>query len=42
MHVFQRGRHGLGLAAGVPGTALWSNCCEEWMRGRGLLEKKSP
>lgn len=37
LHVFQRGRHGLGLAADVPGTALWSECCRQWLRGRGLL-----
>jgi len=39
IHVFQRGRHGLGLAAGTPGTSGWPKRCEEWMRVRGLLEK---
>jgi len=42
LHVFQHGRHGLGLAAGVTGTALWPKCCEAWLRGRGLLDKKAP
>lgn len=37
LHVFRTGRHGLGLAAGTPGTCLWPKCCEAWMRGRGLL-----
>jgi acetyl esterase/lipase len=40
LHIFQRGRHGLGLAADVPGTAAWSKCCELWMANRGLLGKK--
>jgi len=39
MHIFQVGRHGLGLALQVPGTAMWSKCCEEWFRNRGLLGK---
>lgn len=39
LHVFEKGRHGLGLAPQVPGTAEWSRLCEEWMRGRGFLKK---
>lgn len=39
LHVFQSGRHGLGLAASVAGTRAWSECCKEWMRNRGLLGK---
>ena len=37
LHVFRKGRHGLGLAAGTPGTSAWPRCCEEWLRGQGLL-----
>ena len=40
LHVFQRGRHGLGLAADTPGTSAWPKCCQAWLRGRGLLEKE--
>lgn len=40
MHIFQVGRHGLGLAQKTPGTSMWSKCCEEWLRNRGLLERK--
>ena len=40
LHVFRTGPHGLGLAAKTPGTALWPKCCEEWLRGRGLLDKR--
>jgi acetyl esterase/lipase len=41
LHIYRSGRHGLGLAAGVPGTSTWPKCCEEWLRGQGLLEKKA-
>lgn len=37
LHVFARGRHGLGLALDVPGTNQWSKLCEAWMNQRGLL-----
>ncbi len=39
LHVFQKGRHGLGLAPETPGTARWPKCCEDWMRGLGLLRR---
>jgi len=38
LHVFERGRHGLGLALAVPGTNQWSKLCEAWMKQRGLLD----
>lgn len=37
LHVFEHGRHGLGLARDIPGTSLWPTLCEQWLRGRGLL-----
>jgi acetyl esterase/lipase len=40
LHVFRTGRHGLGLAPDTPGTKAWPKCCEDWLRGQGLLEKK--
>jgi hypothetical protein len=40
MHIYQHGRHGLGLAPDTPGTANWPKQCEDWMRGLGLLQKK--
>jgi acetyl esterase/lipase len=43
LHLYEKGNHGFGL--GVPGTppatALWPGVCAEWMRGRGLLAKKT-
>jgi len=41
LHIYRSGRHGLGLAGNVPGTAAWPKNCEEWLRGRGLLERKA-
>ena len=37
LHVFAKGRHGLGLALDVPGTSEWSKLCQTWMQNRGLL-----
>jgi acetyl esterase/lipase len=38
MHIFQSGKHGLGLAKDVPGTSKWPELCHEWLKVRGLLE----
>jgi acetyl esterase/lipase len=40
LHVFEKGRHGLGLAKDVPAVSLWPELCAGWLRGRGLLDKK--
>jgi acetyl esterase/lipase len=37
MHIFQSGRHGVGLAKDVPGTNKWPELCREWLKNRGLL-----
>ena len=37
MHIYQNGRHGLGLAAATPGAADWPKACQQWMQNRGLL-----
>lgn len=39
LHVYRRGRHGVGLAAEIPGTRRWPAACEAWMRGLGVLER---
>lgn len=39
LHIFEHGRHGLGLAKNIPGVSLWPKLCEEWLRGRGVLER---
>ncbi len=41
MHIFQNGRHGVGLAKDLPGTKEWSELCQEWLKVRGLLATKN-
>ncbi len=38
MHIYEKGRHGVGLGATAGAVGSWPKRCEEWMRGRGLLE----
>ncbi|MFV2067965.1 MAG: alpha/beta hydrolase [Pirellulales bacterium] len=37
LHIYAHGRHGVGLAASVPGTSAWPEACRAWMAGQGLL-----
>lgn len=37
LHLFERGRHGLGLGAETPGVSRWPELCETWLRVRGIL-----
>ena len=39
LHIYEQGRHGLGLAHSVPSVADWTTRCTEWMRNRGLLDQ---
>jgi acetyl esterase/lipase len=34
LHIFVRGRHGLGLAKGTAGTELWPDLCRAWLLNR--------
>src|SRR5262249_32365791 len=38
MHIFQNGRHGVGLAKDMEATKAWPELCREWLKVRGLLE----
>ena len=40
MHIYEKGRHGLGLGPNDPAFSTWPQHCITWLRGRGLLEKK--
>ena len=35
LHVFEKGRHGVGLARHIPGTWAWPARCADWLRVRG-------
>ena len=37
MHVYEHGKHGVGLAKSIPGTNTWPDRCREWMRSHKLL-----
>jgi acetyl esterase/lipase len=37
MHIFEHGRHGIGLAPGDPAASIWPTLCANWLRGRGVL-----
>lgn len=40
LHIYEKGRHGLGLAPKDPALSSWPERCAAWLRVRGLLEKK--
>jgi acetyl esterase/lipase len=37
MHIYEKGRHGLGLGPNDPAFATWPSHCITWLRGRGML-----
>ncbi len=39
MHIYERGRHGVGLAPGDPVLSTWALRLADWFRGRGLLQR---
>jgi acetyl esterase/lipase len=38
LHVFETGRHGVGLAADNPVLSAWPRLLENWLRARGFLK----
>jgi len=38
MHIFEKGPHGVGLAAGLPGADAWPNLCKAWLRSHKIIE----
>lgn len=38
LHIFTRGRHGLGLARGVEGAEQWTQLCHSWLRQQGFVK----
>lgn len=37
MHIYQRGRHGVGLAKQDPILSTWADRLADWLKGQGLL-----
>ena len=40
LHVFEHGKHGVGLAQDEPGLKMWPSLCEAWMKRHGWLATK--
>jgi acetyl esterase/lipase len=38
MHVFEKGKHGVGLAKGISGTNAWPELCKAWLRSRAIVK----
>lgn len=36
LHIYESGRHGLGLATGDPRVGPWTQACAAWLLGRGF------
>ena len=39
LHIFEKGRHGIGLGKDIPVTSEWSNACERWLVARSFAKK---
>jgi acetyl esterase/lipase len=37
LHIYQEGRHGVGLARDLPGTSTWPDRLRDWLQIRGLI-----
>jgi acetyl esterase/lipase len=37
LHLFETGRHGIGLGADQPGARLWPELCVTWLKNRGVI-----
>ena len=37
MHIFTEGRHGVGLAKGLPGAQQWPALCADWLTRIGMI-----
>jgi acetyl esterase/lipase len=40
IHVFQKGGHGVGLAAKDPALMVWPSLCRAWLEGLGMLRAR--
>ena len=40
LHLFLKGRHGLGLARNQPGASAWPTACRQWLQSSGFLGSK--
>ena len=38
LHVFQNGKHGVGMAQTLDGTKEWPQLCHNWLEVQGILD----
>jgi acetyl esterase/lipase len=38
LHVFERGRHGFGMAQSDPAVGTWTRLCAEWLKSHGIVK----
>jgi acetyl esterase/lipase len=38
LHVYETGRHGVGLAKGIAVTSDWPNALQRWLTSRGVIQ----
>jgi acetyl esterase/lipase len=39
LHIYEKGRHGVGLGKDIQGTNTWPDRCRDWMESHGWLSK---
>jgi len=39
LHIYEKGRHGLGLAKDTPGTSAWPAVCIAWLKNHGVVSQ---
>lgn len=40
LHIYETGRHGVGLGRNIPGTNSWPSRLADWLRGRGIVHRQ--
>jgi acetyl esterase/lipase len=38
LHIYEYGRHGIGLGSKIPGASDWPEACKRWLRTRKIIE----
>ena len=42
LHIYEKGKHGLGLPSAGKGAPAWDEACLAWLNGRGFLASPAP
>jgi len=41
LHIFEKGKHGVGLGKSIPTTSEWSVLCQRWLESRSYISKQT-